>query len=475
MSILALTMVTSCKDAELKEVVVEKVEADYAATPTNPCLADSDWFTVDPLTETRKTPAPLEGMNSAFANNDSVTNCDFHQWSWQKFLWLTNENANGTPFFMDSLHRVTPQGGIMSGTTLALSSISQASGTADILQTPGKATQTVYYSIFMNDIMYTTMVEYGNIANTNPDSLLKKTYPVGSLELKVSWINVSAIDTTDSSYYITDAMISGVSTRVAMLGMHVVGVVENHPEFIWATFEHDNLAPKYNWDEATPTQDATATDTVGHPFFAKNAKATVTNLSSNSASHSNIFSVYEFGVPVKREGDSTVYMITSQDGAENVEHITNINADVKSQLTGLWNNYFYNGSLWIDTENYPTLDDQAHLLDTLKYNISEASHGKLLRGSVAEYNITMETYVQVGFSPTSIHQNTNADNLANCFSCHSAVHSNQQNVKHYSPLYISHVFTKYVDSLAGMNAIDIKQKHVNEIIEDFMLREQENR
>ena len=33
------------------------------------------------------------------------------------------------------------------------------------------------------------------------------------------------------------------SVTVALIGLHVVGVVEDHPEFVWATFEHEDNAP----------------------------------------------------------------------------------------------------------------------------------------------------------------------------------------------------------------------------------------
>lgn len=461
-----LFSLVSCSN---EETVADLEGLENYASETG-CLADSSWFVE--VDGRRLTPAPNEGSTSPFANNVTVTNCDFHQWSWQKFLWLTNEDANGTPSFMDksSFHRVTPHGGLIHADMLQLSSIAQASGSNDSLTTPNDPTSTVYYSIFMNDLMYNTMIKYGNTANLNPDSLTNVSFPVGSVELKASWVEASSIGATSTDYYITDAKIGSNTVQVALLGLHVVGIVENHPEFVWATFEHDGLAPKYNWEDAKEDQDATVTSSTGYPLFAANATGTVNNISSKTLSHKNIFSVYEFGVPVKKVGDSVVFMETSQDGAENVEHITSINADVKSQLTGKWNNYFYNGSLWIDTEGSSTPSEQADLINSKGYNLSNSAPGELTRGSVAEYNLTMETYVQVGFSPSSIYADTNAANLTNCFSCHSSPRGDN-----LSPLYISHVFTKHADSLNGMSAEEIKQSHVDEIIEHFKLRAKANK
>src|SRR5690242_9744584 len=76
-----------------RTVTQDAVNKSTAYTPdTANCAAPSTWFTI--VNGTRRTPAPNEGPTSVFANNETVTNCDFHQWSWQKFLWLTN-NING--------------------------------------------------------------------------------------------------------------------------------------------------------------------------------------------------------------------------------------------------------------------------------------------------------------------------------------------------------------------------------------------
>ena len=138
---------------------------------------------------------------------------------------------------------------------------------------------------------------------------------------------------------------------------------------------------------------------------------------------------------MKGSRDVQLYMKTSQKGFENFNNIRAINQSVKTQLKDVWNNYFYNGSLWINTEGYVGSQAQAALLDSLSYNLSNSAPGKLTRGSVGAYNITMETYVQVGFAPTSIHG-----------------------------------FTGYVKKLQGLNKKQIEQEHVDEIIKEYKLR-----
>lgn len=469
--LLLITLISFCACKKNSNAEKDDYTTVQNSATASECLAPANWFTI--INNTRQTPLPNEGPTSVFANNATVTNCDFHQWSWQKFLWLTNE-VNGVPFFMTNLIQVNAAGQRLDPANgIVLTDTAQASSTTDILKTPNypsgvpKST-TVYYSIFMDKLMYTTMLKYGPIAKNDPSQVKGITFPVGSLELKTSWIDASVLK-DPSSYFTTQGVINGVKTRVALLGMHVVGVVENHPEFVWATFEHENLAPAYDWSKATPTTDAPVTSTVDYLFFNKSTTATVTNITSGNGIYTDVFSVYKYGVPVEKamKGSYNVqlYMNTSQNGSENFNNIRTLNQSVKSQLTGIWNNYFYNGSLWINTEGYETTQQQAALLDSLSGTLSESTPGKLTRGSVAAYNITMETYVQAGFGkPSSIHANT-VDNLVNCFSCHNTSHKSN-----LSPLFISHVFTGYVGSLQGLTRKQIKQEHVQEIMDDYNLR-----
>ncbi|PXY46543.1 hypothetical protein [Flavobacterium hydrophilum] len=469
--LLLITLISFCsckKDAKGENDNYTTVKNSAAASE---CLAPANWFTM--VNNTRQTPPPNEGPTSVFANNATVTNCDFHQWSWQKFLWLTNE-VNGMPSFMTTLIQVNADGQRLNpGNGIVLTDTAQASSASDILKTPNypsgvPRSATVYYSIFMDKLMYTTMLKYGPIAKNDPSKVKDITFPVGSLELKTSWVDASVLK-DPSSYFTTQGVINGVKTRVALLGMHVVGVVENHPEFVWATFEHENLAPAYDWSKATPTTDAPVTSTVDYPFFNKSSTATVTNITSGNGLYTDVFSVYKYGVPVEKamKGSFNVqlFMKTSQNGSQNLNNIRTINQSVKSQLKGIWNNYFYNGSIWINTAGYNTTQQQAALLDSLSYDLSNSNPGKLTRGSVAAYNITMETYVQVGFAPKSIHQVT-VDSLVNCFSCHNASHRSK-----LSPLYISHVFNGYVGSLKGLTRKQIKQESVKEIMDDYNLRQ----
>ncbi len=233
-----------------------------------------------------------------------------------------------------------------------------------------------------------------------------------------------------------------------------MGIVYNHPEFVWATFEHNNLVPNYDW-EATTTSDVPVTSDTNMLMFEKGAVGTIANLASNGTTDStNVFAVNQYGTPRQAQNG---YLSTSQPGAENYTNISSINTSVSSQLTDIWNNYYYNGSIWIDTEGFDYPTEQAQLLDSLGNNLSNSAPGQLPRGSVAAYNITMETYEQLGFSPPANIYQQSVETMGNCFSCHSAGSG--------SALNISHIFNGAVDNANGHSSQKTKQKHLDEINE----------
>ncbi|CAM1364027.1 hypothetical protein [Tenacibaculum xiamenense] len=459
-TILMLLTLVSCKETKNEKATVKEELATYAKQKiSTKCLADSVWFATNPTTGKRKTPAPKEDISSVFGNNETVSNCDFHQWSWQKFLWLTND-VSGEPLFMKNLIQVDNQNtpvAEVGSSKIILSAKENRQATGDILRSNSafskdNTSYDVYYSIHVDSTLYNSINKY---AKMDKNQYVDVSFPVGALELKVAWVDAKAIKDT-SSYFLTNASIAGKDTQVALLGMHVVGIVYNHPEFVWATFEHDDLVPYYDWEKTT-TSDIPVTSETNKLFFNKNATATIANLASHykdpSKDSLNVFAVNKYGVP--RQAKNT-FLDTSQKGAENYNNIDEINKSVKSQLNDIWNNYFYNGSIWVDTEGYKYPTEQAQLLNTLGDTLSNSAPGKLTRGSVAAYNITMETYEQLGFSPPAHIYQQSVATLGNCFSCHSSDNS---------PLTLSHVFNGAVLKAKNKTKEETKQKHLNEIVE----------
>ena len=443
-----------------------------AVTPS--CNCETDWFPHS------QTPAPSEGKGSPF-DTSSTTNCIFHQWSWQKFLWLTKPLPSGNPLFLDSMIQVSnqmvpvaPVGGI----SLVLEDTSQAGGGGVLVSNPAygqdKSGHTVYYSIFINSVLQ-------NSANTMKAAILKNNqllnndfvFPVGSLELKISWIDQAALPASEAGKYFTTTAIiqpGNKKTTVALLGMHVVGVVQNHPEFIWATFEHHDMAPSYDW-KATTTQDVPVTSTSDKLFFAKGYSATWQDIQyGGKSAPQNVFTVYKLGIP-RIAKDS--FMTVSQSEPINFDNITGLNACVAANVKDVWQNYFYNGSLWINTDGL-TPQQQADTIVSLAGNIGSGVPGSIARGCLGAFNITMETYMQV-FGPIT---QMNASTLNNCFGCHNApanisLSSSAPTASastYNSPLYLSHIFRSYLSVSSGVPINKIEQLRTKDFIETLALK-----
>ena len=453
------TLLTYCSSDEPEETDV--VTGDSSTNPDSLCYADPSWFPHS------QTPAPAEGVGSPF-DVSSTTNQIFHQWSWQKFLWLTKEGANGNPVFLDvsQIYQVDANMIKMKmypGTTVTLNDTKQAGSQSAILQTNpaysgGSTPYTVYYSKHINTTMYDAAVQFEKeMVNGTIDSALNyKTFPVGSFELKVSWVDVNAIPANKRNlYYTTKASLSTDgknynTVEVAMLGMHVVGVVQNHPEFIWATFEHDDLGPAYDWS----ANKASDNDQL---LFAAGSTTGLDGILYNDTTQlgrnpHKVYDLFKYGVP--RDSKGNFMTGTSQSEPLNYDNIDGINKCVKSNLTDVWKNYFYNGSIWLNTDGL-SATEQVQLIVKLGYGISAADTNASTRGSLNNANITMETFTQT-FQKNMA--SINPKTLANCFSCHFGVDYSGSK----SPLYLSHLFDGYIQIKGGLSESeveDLKLKH----------------
>lgn len=435
------------------------VEDSYDATSVPPdqlCLVKPSWF------PHAKTPAPEEGKGSPF-DDTSTTNQIFHQWSWNKFLWLTKPDKGGNPLFLnqDQVKQVSSHMDeitVPSGTLVVLEDIAQAGpGSPQLSTNPnfnkGKS-ETVYYSIHMNRRMYGASVAFANaIKNNKIPASNEEVFPVGSFELKVAWVPTDAIPSTKlKNYYVTTASLSrdgGTTfkpTKVALIGMHVVGVVKNHPEFIWATFEHNELAPNYDWKANS------ASSGVEKLLFKKGKVTGIAGIQYNTTTKlgntpNQVFDLFEYGIPLNKGGS---FMKSAQSEPENYNNIKGINQCVKSHLKDVWRNYFYNGSIWLNMDN-KTPQQQAQLIVSLKGGLDNATPGSSARGSMNCANVTMESFTQT-FQPNI--DAINISNLSNCFSCHTSVsHENSNNL---SPLYLSHTFQGYLLRKQGKSESEVE-------------------
>ncbi len=472
LSILAIALLSILSSCKKETNAKTDIETDlYASVDETTCNCGTDWFPHS------QTPAPEEGKGSPFdvkSTNDSI----FHQWSWQKFLWLTKPMGNSTLFEQEltlvtnQLEPVAPVDNIK----LVLSDIGQAGSDGILLSNVNfnKERDTVYYGIYANDILLLNS-EIAKAAILRDTTRLdnSEAFPVGSLEVKTSWVKASSIPTAElATYYTTEAYIKseGLVTPVALLGMHVVGVVENHPEFIWATFEHNDMAAFYDW-AATTDSDIPVTSNQELLFFTKGAEATIADITYPSSGPppaiENVFTVFQYGIP--RTAGNKFMPNTSQNDASTSSNLNNIealNKCVSDNLQDVFKYYFYNGSVWANTDGLSS-EEQIAMLKNAGGSIGSAKTGSHARGALGAFNITMETFAQT-FMNSEIH-NMNSSDVINCMFCHTASASIKINgVKHKgksSALYFSHIFRSYLSVDPETSINEIEQLRLEEFME----------
>jgi hypothetical protein len=376
------------------------------------CTAPADWFPHD------HTPMP----GTANPGND---HCEFHKWSWQTFLWLT-QTVDGELRFIKQMYSSEEPFGLerfksevqdwdnrdKSQLVLRPRDAKPAGirGTPDINQ-PGdngilidQNHHPVYYAMHVNKVYFDFMVkrEYFDPAKLAVASSVDR-FPVGTLEIKSSWEVVSDGDNT-SGRYTTNAVLqplqcesgkvlvkphqnvnSAPKQKVTLVGLHVAGVVTGHPEFIWATFELRGNAPLLK--QGAPPDSLVTTS--GTRFCAANTKVKERN--QPNAGHVTIIDVQ------KQTFDPITQVVRERasGGGTDIPVVQQLNRDVQAQLarTGdIAANYELIGSLWVN---------DGELEPNQTPGLPDAQSG-----STRLANTTMETFRQ---------------SVGNCFSCHNTL------------------------------------------------------
>ena len=351
--------------------------------------------------------------------------CNFHRWSWQTFLWLT-QRVNGdlrfitqmssdfTPFNVTDFKGANPPGWLdRRGGTLRLrprDTKPVAIRSKPLMNQPGdngilidQQGHAVYFAIHINKIYFDFIVKRQYY---DPDILEKASpvdkFPVGTLEVKSAWRIVNDGEDT-SGFYTTTAEIQplqatpgGVtvvedpskscSKTVALVGFHVAGVLEGHPEFVWATFEHQRnapvLAPGMTMSSPKPVSDTSAL------FYAADTPAAQSNR-PNDGQVTLIDAKNQTLKPITQ-----VVREIAWGGGGDVARIQSLNASVhkmllKADAMDRAASYNLIGSLWVDK-------------GVLQPNQIPGEPDRQ-RGSIRLANTTMETFRQ---------------SVGNCFSCH---------------------------------------------------------
>jgi hypothetical protein len=330
----------------------------------------------------------------------------------------------------------------------------------------------IYYGIAVNDVYAyfrtgvlnnaitpatapfpTTQAELDKIVNfagqpgpnqrtfTDPNAL--------AIEVKTAWVEAAGLSDVDK--YIT--MMGTVPTydttnpkqwtanggqkkiKLALVGIHVVGSANGHPEMIWATFEHfgntPNAAYAYN-SKNGPNPKTVPQNTMGTWSFCADganigalfnvARQTITSGQvgasivadtsqgspygpNNTIGPSNSIRFMPFGAASDQKPNPLI-----ADSAESNTQIISINNSVRKQLKGkdIRKNYYFVGSTWTENGAPPT----------------ECFPQGNQVGTSQLANSTMETFQQATDSKFTAG--------ISCFACHS---NGNQPLTHVSHIY----------------------------------------
>lgn len=371
------------------------------------------------------------GPTSAFPVNDTAIktvnkvahpdDCDFHEWSWEAFVWATAIGSDGRARFT-TLHNADelfgnkaaaaagkgPKPLALKPRDLKSKGAPQARSGDEAAQAGGglivdQNGQIVWYSTHMNDAYFNFVKANSgaNYAKVSPTT----NFPVGAAVFKASWKIVGAGDDT-TKFYTEDSVVpilvpnpcGGVMVdpsgktrpaKVALVGLHVVGVTVNHPEFLWATFEQNNNAP--DLPAGVDPNSSTPVSSSGFTFYAANTAANKCNLRAGQGGApqlqltdpvkqtvspiTNIFRMYATGNACPARTTDINAVNTASQGAL-AQAAT---ARPPSPKETIWANYKLIGTLWLNA-------------NTLKPNDPNMVAEGI--GSVSLANSTLETYFQ---------------------------------------------------------------------------------
>lgn len=387
--------------------------------------------------------------------------CDFHTWSWNAFLWSMEDIKGVLRFETFPTQQQTIDGSFQVNAKAnsnmlklqlravkkdhPIDSIAQA-GTLGLLVAQNK--RGVYYSQHINPQMYKQIIDdnWNNaqgLISESPTAL----FDVGNIEFKAAWAIVDDTFSVPGAHtrkamipQIATVQVNGVPTitvppnptyveaEVALIGLHVVGWVNEHSEAIWASFSPIKIAPVVPTDsKGNPTikpDDPVSAD--GTPFYTANT--TLANCN-------------QIQVPIQKLNDATQeFAVVSQScqvyesgtiggiSTSNGQAIDQINTSAASSLPKTWPAATYDeiGAVWSNSDSQTP--------DKLNSTFQDA-----LVGSNVLSNPVIETFTQ-----TDVAQH-------NCFSCHNSLQFQPSDPKipplHASMLNLSHFLMQiYVDT-----------------------------
>jgi hypothetical protein len=373
--------------------------------------------------------------------------CAFHQWSQQAFLWLT-QDVGGAPRFLSfqtpaelygapERAALNPRMG-KSRDPEPIDEFLQA-GTDGIMT--DQSGRPIYYSQYV-DTAFAGFVTRNGL--TDPETLrafdANTDFPIGSISLKVSWKavgegeDVSGFFTMPAEVYplanragtIVIDQSRTESVQLALVGFHIAGRVAEHPEMIWATFEHENNAPSiFTSEGGDPPGLTDPVSTRDFTFYAAGTPRSGCNVNTASSPvrsldeatqtitpTTQVCREYEHGNAPGALGDTSAIVRLAR---QNDANVTTLNAHVRAGMSAndVWSNYPEVGAIWFTGSDALTPDnplDGLCVSGTLQgdrcVGPNDSTTARLI-GSLRLSNSTIETFTQ------------SQSTMYNCFRCHN--------------------------------------------------------
>lgn len=392
---------------------------------TDYCPVKSEWLT--------KPKFPTEVAKSGPKN--SSTFCDFYQFSTQAYLYLMSPsdkdknlrnfqvqsnfpvletNSDGSP--VNSCDETVSAQTLRTSLNKSLST-GQAGGNHSTIYAQDR--NVVYYEVRFNKGLCSVSASATEMQKTGQIN-----FPGGTTELKFAWKKLSANEIASNTFVTQSQTIDGSPVTLGLVGMHIAVATKDHPEFVWATYEHKTNTPNC---DAQGTQSGTkwlfadANCTAQLPISLGDDNSCKFNQPPNkqnapTGTPTNICAVYPYGTD---SGDANA--------ADNLASIISQNTDLENLLQSkgsssmkVLNNYFNVGAIWLS-------------------HSAQNSGGIGVpneRGSLRLANTVAETDYQ------SVNLNSNFS--SNCFGCHNYLGSEQAVSNNITSASLSHIFADVI-------------------------------
>ncbi len=392
------------------------------------------------------------------AFSDDADDCLFQQWSWEAFAWAT-AIVDGEPRFLslNTMEMLDPNGPAEPRAMLRLTPRSTKAHNLPTEDYDGAFVEAdgsmlvsqngypVYASVHMNDSYFATAKEnlivnggYQNNAGTDTSGAAstacggtaatgdpdKSYFECGAAVFKSTWLRLKDGEAPPEGAYVTTAEVpvlknnctgtrctvvatdEYVQAQVALVGLHVVGYVEHHPEFLWATFEHQDNSPSFADGTFEYSDESEAR---GYTFYAagtpfSQGSVLVPNQPQNPDDPplltfdeaTQTFSPITQVVQMNRTGGDS-----QPNGPANIAAVNQASRNQMQQSKVFSANYFLVGTVWLAPDSYvgtnPDITDKS-----IKWNTKAI-------GAVSLANMTAETFIQV----------PGAGDTLNCVLCHN--------------------------------------------------------